>query len=124
MNLILLKGVYSVCKFAPETVPPSWIYESEFYSVTRTSEELSVVASLCCPADEGMICDYGWRILKIKGPLDLSLTGILAELSRLFSEKSIPVFTISTYDTDYILIKETDVENGVKALEDSGHSIE
>jgi hypothetical protein len=124
MNLILLKGIYSVCKFPPDSVPPVWIYASEFYSVTRTSEELSVVTCLSCPPDEGIICDNGWRILKIKGPLDLSLTGILAELSRLFSENSIPVFTISTYDTDFILLKEADVEHGIKALEESGHSVE
>ena len=64
-----------------------------------------------------------WRILKISGPLDLSLIGIIAEISKILEEKNIPIFTISTYDTDYFLVKENDLSKAIKALREKGHQI-
>ncbi len=87
----------------------------EFFSATRTSDELSIV---CCEKNipEDIKCEKNWRILKIEGPLDFSLIGILASISSILAERKISIFAVSTYDTDYILIRDSDVNDAVEAL--------
>ena len=123
MNLILLNNKYSIYKFKNESVLPEWIYLSDFYSVTRTKEEISVVAPQTDLISEDILCNKDWRIIKVAGPLDFSLVGIIADLSSVFKKKNIPIFTISTYDTDYILVKQKDINAGIQALTENGHTI-
>jgi uncharacterized protein len=66
--------------------------------------------------EENMAIESGWKMLKIEGPLDFALTGILAKISTLLSKKDISIFAISTYDTDYILVKESKIEQAVNCL--------
>jgi len=123
MHLILLNNKYSIYKFKNECVLPSWIYSSDFYSITRTRDEISVVASETDLVSDNIICNKDWRIIKVEGPLDFSLVGIIAELSSVFKKKNISIFTISTYDTDYILVKQKDINTGIQALTEHGHTI-
>ena len=123
MNLIELKHKYSIYKFRDESALPDWIYSSAFYSITKTPDEVSVVALQVDPAPKDILCNSDWRILKMAGPLDLSLTGIIADISGTLRDKNIPIFTISTYYTDYILVKENDLEKAIIALKDKGHYI-
>jgi uncharacterized protein len=123
MKLTILENNYSIYKFIKETDLPEWIYTSEFYSVTKTMDELSVVAVQNDSVPGDIICNKGWRIIKVEGPLDFSLVGIIADLSEIFKKKKIPIFVISTYDTDYILLKEKDFNAGIKALIENGHDI-
>ncbi len=102
---------------------PSWVYSSDFYSITKTKDELSVVAVETKNIPGEIHYNSAWRILKIAGPLALSLTGIIAEIADIFKNINIPIFTISTYDTDYILIKDIDLNTGIKALEEKGHIV-
>jgi hypothetical protein len=114
---------YSIIKFRIDSVLPDWIYSSDFYSITKTKEELSVIAIQTDFISEDILCSRDWRILKIAEPLDLSLIGIIAEVSEIFKEKKISIFTISTYDTDYILVKQKDLSIGIKALREKRHII-
>ena len=99
---------------------PSWVYESSFFSITRTSEELSVVCEeKSIPI--GTTAERSWSCLKIEGPLDFGLTGILAGISQVLANCRIPIFAISTYNTDYILVREKNLESAVKALLDAGY---
>jgi uncharacterized protein len=123
MKFIVLKGKYSIYKFKNGSALPGWIYSSDFYSVTRTKDELSVVAIQSDLISEDIPCSNGWRIFKIEGPLDFSLVGIIADISAIFKVKKIPIFTISTFETDYILVKQKDLGAGMKALRDQGHQI-
>ncbi len=116
MKLTVLPEKYSIYKFRDESSIDEWIMSSDFYSVTRTKDEISVVAIQKDPSPSGIVCNRDWRILKIEGPLDLSLVGVIAGVSAIFGEKKIPVFIISTYDTDYILIKHNDLNTGIEAL--------
>ncbi|MFY9177249.1 MAG: ACT domain-containing protein [Caldicoprobacterales bacterium] len=68
-------------------------------------------------------CEKDWRILKIEGPLDFSLIGILASISTVLAQKGISIFAISTYDTDYILVKNKDISSAIVALTDEGYEI-
>lgn len=123
MNLIILPGKYSIYRFHNDSVVPDWIDKSGFYSVTRTSDELSVVALQNELISGEVLCNRDWRIIKIEGPLDFSLVGIIAEIATIVSKKKIPIFTISTYDTDYVLVKENDLDKAVGAFEEDGYDV-
>lgn len=115
LTMKLLKEKYGVCRLEKTALIPEWSKNSEFFSITRTADELSIVCSQDnIPND--IKCEKDWRILKIQGPLDFSLIGILASISAVLAQKGISIFAISTYDTDYILIKNKDIDNSIKSL--------
>ncbi len=111
----LFKEKFGVCRLEIEALIPEWAQAGQFYSITKTSDELSVV---CCQDNipDGIKCEKDWRILKIEGILDFSLIGILASISVILATNNISIFAISTYNTDYILVKEKDINNAVKVL--------
>jgi hypothetical protein len=94
-----------------------------FLSITRTDDELSVVSSSSVvPA--GVTAESGWRCLRVEGPLPFELTGVLAALSAPLARAKIPIFVVSTYDTDHVLVKAVDLERTCSALRDEGHTID
>ena len=112
----------AICRLPPGAGLPDWIYEGDLVSVTRTKDELSIVCSeFCVPED--VIAERHWRMLKVKGPLDLSLTGVIATLTAPLSEAGIAVFVISTFETDYLLVKSEQFDNALEILRES-HIIE
>jgi len=120
LTLSVLESVLGICRLDKNSGIPSWAQESNFFSVTRTSGELSVVCQESnIPAD--IRAERGWSCLKIEGPLDFELTGILAKLSKVLDDCGISIFAISTYDTDYVLVREKDLNNAVKALSQAGY---
>ena len=94
--------------------------ETAFSSITRTDEEITVVCSSVIDL-KAEHTEPGWSVLKVIGPLDFSLTGILADISRILSDTGISLFALSTWDTDYILIKSCDREGAIRALTNAGH---
>jgi hypothetical protein len=122
MTLSVLENTYSIYRFEVNSDLPQWIYHSEFYSVTRTKDEISVVA-IQTGISGNIKCSRDWKILKVDGPLDFSLVGIIAGISTVLKEMGISIFTISTYDTDYILLGEKDLSAGIKALQENGYTI-
>jgi len=123
LNFIVLKKRYSIYKFNSESGLPDWIYSSDFYSITKTEDELSAIAVQTDIISEEIISSKDWRIFKVEGPLDFSLIGIIAEITEILKEIKISVFIISTYNTDYILVKDTDLNNGINALKAEGHNV-
>ena len=115
LTMKLLKETYGVCRLDNNESIPEWVQKSSFFSITRTSDELSIVCSLE-NIPNGIKFEKEWRILKIEGPLDFSLIGILASISTILAQRGISIFAISTYDTDYILVKNIDIDNAVKSL--------
>jgi hypothetical protein len=97
--------------------------EGELFSVTRTPDELSVVCSgERVPA--GTTCEKGWRALMVEGALDFSLVGVIASLVVPLAEGGISAFAISTYRTDYLLVKEEALDLAVAALRGRGHEVD
>jgi len=127
MNLTLsvLPGKFAICRLGPEAGVPGWASAPAaggFVSITRTDAELSIV----CPepdVPEAVKCDRGWRCLEADGPLDLSLTGVLAALATPLAGAHINIFAVSTYDTDYLLVKDEQLARAVEALTAAGHRI-
>jgi len=115
LTMKLLKEKFGVCRLNKDESIPEWVKDSEFYSITRTFDELSIVCSQnLVPCD--VKCENDWKVLKVEGPLDFSLIGILSSISSVLAQEKISIFAISTYDTDYILVKDKDIDNAVKAL--------
>lgn len=117
-----LSGLYGVCRFDSNETIPDWAKHSGFYSITRTFEELSIVCSQEFIPHE-VKCEKDWRILKVEGILDFSLIGILSSISTILAQSKISIFAISTFDTDYILLKDKDFSNAISALSHAGYEI-
>lgn len=122
LTMRLLEEKYGVSRLEKDQPLPFWCQKGELYSITKTGEEMSIV---CCEQyiPENIKCERDWRILKVEGPLDFSLIGILASISTLLAKNNISIFALSTYDTDYILVKEKDVNNSITALRNEGYEV-
>lgn len=114
----------AVCRLDPSHPAPTWATEAggPMTSVTRTTDELSVVVPEGVVPDD-VTAERGWRALSVQGPLDFSLTGVLASLSRPLADAEVPVFVISTYDTDWLLVGEDDLARAVDVLRTAGHQV-
>ncbi|MFW2487415.1 ACT domain-containing protein [Clostridium chromiireducens] len=122
LTMRLLKEIYGVCRLDKNELIPEWAQKSDFFSITKTKEELSIVCSQeWIPAN--MRCEKDWRILKVEGPLDFSLIGILSSISTVLANNKISIFAISTYDTDYILVKSSDLDNAIESLLKEGYEV-
>ncbi len=120
--LFVLCETFAVCRLGKDESRPHWAMVGSFLSVTRTKEELSIV----CPEEnvpDGVLCEKGWRCLKIKGPIDLSLTGIVASITQVLGGVGLSVFVVSTYDTDYFLVKEQHVKAAISELRKEGYEV-
>ncbi|HUA86605.1 MAG TPA: ACT domain-containing protein [Bryobacteraceae bacterium] len=111
MRMELLKSEFSISRLDADAPLPEWP-RGDFFSVTRTAEELSIVHQ-----------GRGFRCLKVEGPLDFSLVGILASLTATLARAEVPVFAISTFDTDYLLVRTEQIERAIAALEENGHDV-
>ena len=101
---------------------PAWASAGELFSVTRTPEELSLVcAASSVPADVQHAA--GWSALKLHGPFDFALTGILAGVLNPLHAASVGIFAFSTFDTDYVLVQAAQLEQAVSALRGAGHTV-
>jgi hypothetical protein len=122
-DLTVLPGCFAMVRLAADAPLPPWAAQGGFFSVTRTSDELSVV----CAVDQvpsGVATETGWRALKVKGPFALSEIGVLAALAAPLAWAKVSLFAISTFDTDYLLVSEERLDIAIAALKDAGHSVE
>lgn len=122
LNMTILKELYGVCRLKRDAVVPMWTENGEFVSVTRTLDELSIV----CPEEnipKEITCEQNWRVLKIEGPLEFSMVGVLARISMILANAKISLFVISTFDTDYILVKDQVLEETLVQLRREGYQI-
>lgn len=119
LTLQIIEGEYSICRLPPDSAMPAWGVREPFYSVTATADELSVVCRTP-HVPPGVRREDGWKALCVSGPLDFSLTGILAGLANPLAETGISIFAVSTYDTDYLLVRASDFANAVDTLKAAG----
>jgi hypothetical protein len=121
-HLSRLPGTFAVCRLEPGAVLPAWATTGTFSSITRTTEELSIVCDQGVVPD-GVRCERDWRCLKLAGPIPFTTVGVLASLVQPLADAGISVFAISTFVTDYVLVKERDFEQAVGALRQAGHTV-
>jgi hypothetical protein len=124
MNLVLLPDLIGVCRLDPKTPLPTWATadSSALVSVTRTASELSIV---CAQENvpQGVRSERDWRCLMVKGPLDFGLTGVLSALLTPLAEAGVSVFALSTFDTDYLLVRAAQLDLAVETLSAAGHPV-
>ena len=122
LTLSLLPDRYAICRLDPKADIPEWAANGRFTSISRTPDELSIVC-IESGVPGGITCEPGWRVLKCLGPLDYSLTGIMASLADPLADAAVPIFPIATHDTDYVLIQEQRLETAIHALTSYGHAV-
>ena len=122
MRLALLSERFAICRLSALQPLPTWFhYQGMLSSVTYTSDECSIVcAEEIVPQD--VQSERGWKAIKVLGPLDFSLTGILASLATPLANAHISLFALSTFDTDYLLVKEIFITDAQETLIQSGHT--
>ncbi|MCB0002933.1 MAG: ACT domain-containing protein [Anaerolineae bacterium] len=122
LTLTLLPCTLAICRLDPAAALPDWAAAGSFYAATRTPEELSIVCEQHL-VHAGVACQRDWRCLKVAGPLDFALTGVLARLAAPLADAAIPVFVISTYDTDYLLVQAAQLAVAITVLRTAGHTV-
>jgi hypothetical protein len=117
-----LPGHYAIVRLPPDAPIPDWATKGDFISITRTTEELSIV----WPADnipKNVSPGPRWICLKLEGPFPFSQTGVLLSFIEPLSNNGVPIFAISTYDTDYVLVQEEFTGVAIDALQQAGHDL-
>ncbi len=115
LSLSILPGKLAICLLGKNNEIPSWALKSNFFSISKTIDELSVV----CLEDivpDGIKFEGNWKAFKVEGKFDFSVTGILASLAKPLADGNISIFVVSTFNTDYILVKSENLEKAKKVL--------
>ena len=120
MDIKVIDKEFAVCKINDVSEVN---FNDELCFVGKTDEELSLVCSSEFVPKNTIVCDGGWRAFRIEGILDFSLTGILAKVANILANAKIPIFAVSTYNTDYILIKNEFFQKALDILQDKGYII-
>ena len=116
----MVSGAYAIVRLEADAAVPRWATKGEFNSITQTGDELSIV----CPSEnvpEDVTAPLRWICLKLQGPFPFSQTGVLLSFIEPLSGNNIPIFAISTYDTDYVFIQEGFVDSALEKLKQNGH---
>ena len=121
-SLLVLDGTFAICRLGGDSSIPPWVTAGQFFSITKTAEELSVVCSQEV-VPEGVVCERAWCCLRVAGTMPFSTVGALASLTAPLAEAGISVFAISTFDTDYLLVKSEKFAAAVAALRRHGFSV-
>lgn len=122
LNLCVLEGLFTIHRLPPDYEIPKQVFKDQFYSICKTSEEMSVVCSSSMVLNSEK-SESGWSCIKVLGPLDFSLTGILADISVVLAKAEISIFALSTFDTDYILVKSEKLHVAIQALQHAEYTV-
>jgi uncharacterized protein len=120
LKFLRLPGLYAIVRLAPDLALPVWAAKGEFTSITRTADELSIV----CLAENlppDVNSPQRWICLKLQGPFPFAETGVLLSFIEPLSSNEIPIFAVSTYDTDYVLVQEQSSSLAIELLQRAGH---
>ena len=123
LTLLGVVGRFAVCKLPPDSAVPTWATAGDVFSVTRMGEELSVVCRQEA-VPTGTHAEAGWRCLRVAGAMPFTVVGVLASLTTPVAAAGVGVFAVSTFDTDYLFIKEAEFPLAVAALRQAGHTVE
>jgi hypothetical protein len=123
-SLTVLKDKFEICQTASVEGFPGWMDKDCFFSITKTEEEISVICRQKDIERQGILNSvFNRRIIKVIGPFDMSVTGIIAGISAVLAQNNIPIFTISTYNTDYFLVSEEYLDASISILRNTGYKV-
>jgi hypothetical protein len=125
-SLTRLPVHYAVCALPPTAAIPAWAGGSDFLSITRTRDELSIICAQAVLPDDlpsDVQVARGWVLLRVEGPFDFDVVGVLATLAAPLAQAGVVILAVATYKTDYLLVKEEQLESAVAALQEAGHQV-
>jgi hypothetical protein len=120
MELKTIPYRFTVCKLMSVGDLPS---DADFCFTAKTDEEISLVCKTEDVPEKTLVRDDGWKGFRIEGVLDFSLIGILSKISAILAENKVGIFAVSTYNTDYIFVKEENFDKAINALKDNGYDV-
>lgn len=122
-TLAVLPESFSIHSFPQNAELPAVVLAQPLYFIGRTRDELSIVVpdTLALTSES---CDAGWRILEVLGPLQLSMVGIMASIGSVLAKARVSIFVVSTFETDYFLVKQPDLERAIRALQQDGYKVD
>jgi hypothetical protein len=118
----LLSGAFAICRLAPDAAIPPWATTGSFVSVTRTSDELSII----CPTADvppNILASRDWHALKLRGPFDMHLVGVMLSVAAPLAASGVSIMPVTTYDTDYFLVRHPQIELAIASLRQAGHVV-
>lgn len=119
LTFIVLPGMYAICRFDARDDIPDWVFQSRFYNISKSENELSII----CEAHlvpEDTKADRDWKLMRLEGTLDLSLTGVTARFSAPLAKHDVNLCVLATYDTDYIMVKNKKLMQAQTVLRQAG----
>jgi uncharacterized protein len=122
LELTLLPHEYAVARLEPNAPLPKWAAQGHFFSITRSSDELSVVCEEAF-VPQGLKCQPNWRILRVHGPFAFTEVGVLASIASPLADAKISLFVVSSFDTDHLLVQLANLDTAIAALEQAGHLV-
>jgi uncharacterized protein len=121
-ELSLLAETFTICHLAADAAVPGWATQGQFFSITRTSEELSIIAESAL-VPERLRTEVSWRVIRVHGPFDFSEVGVLVALVQPLAAAGVSVFAVSTFDTDYLLVQRSQLREAVIAFRKAAHTV-
>jgi hypothetical protein len=122
LSLTLLEGTFTIHRLEPDVELPKPALGSPFFAITRTDVELSLVLPDSVKIESNR-SDSGWACFKVEGPLEFELVGVLAGISTALAAAGVPIFALSTFDTDYILVKREQIGVAKEALTSAEYNV-
>lgn len=122
LRLLVVEGSFAICKLPIGSPIPQWATQGDLFSITGTTDELSIV----CGEDqvpEGINCEKDWRCLRVAGAMAFTVVGVLASMTAPLASAGISLFAISTFDTDYLLVKAADFVRAITVLRSAGYDV-
>jgi len=123
LTLDLLEGKFVICRLSPSSSLPSWAFTGPFMSITKTNDELSIITIDDNRLPKDIQCERNWKCFKLKGPFPFDMTGVLSSILNPLAKADIGILAISTFDTDYVMVKENNLQIAVDVLKQNGHTV-
>ncbi len=123
LHLQVIPDRYGIIKLPSTSDIPSWVLDCSVYNITKTPDELSIVCSQNVIPEE-ILCERGWKGLRVMGHLSFNSTGVVESIAKPLAEDEISIFTVSTFDTDYVFVKESQLDQTVNCLKAAGHHVD
>ncbi|MFT5277727.1 MAG: hypothetical protein ACI97K_000986 [Glaciecola sp.] len=121
-TLSVLEPTFAIHSLSEDNAIPASVLSSDFYFIGKTSDELSLVVKQDISID-AIESDYDWRVLEVLGPLNLSMVGIMSEIGAVLAAAKVSIFVVSTFETDYFLVKSKALEIAINALKKARYDV-
>ncbi|CAF0758390.1 unnamed protein product [Rotaria sordida] len=123
LTLNVLKENFIICRLPSSSSVPSWAFNGPFCSITKTNDELSIITIDNDQLPKDIQCERNWKCFKFLGPFSFDMTGVLTSILNPLAKADIGILAISTFDTDYVMVKDKHLDMAIDVLKQNGHKV-